>query len=1288
MKQQNTSWWSIRTRLILFFLFFTATITTSHFLTRNSFDELEKYRLVLKKASQNRDLIEEIIIHAQDVIDNQPQATVLLLDNIAKFQVNLDILKNGGNEILEGKNVQFLPCDEMAEPQLLRLEKLWYPFRTKGEILANDENWKKNVDNQQSKERGEEVVRNMERQRVDLLIAQSEFTEQYQNISQSKQEATNAWLWGLWGSNLLLLFTGYYIIQLLLLNPLTYFTQVAQKIGRGDLSQKITYQSKNEIGLVADALNNMVDKIGNATNFIKNIETGNLDVVYNKETQDENLENDNLANALLSMRNRMKSVAEEEEERNWVTRGQAMFGEILQKFNDDTKSLSYEIISNLVKYLNANQGGLFVANTDNPKNVFLELTACYAFQKRRFIEKTIIVGEGLVGQSFKDADTIYITDVPSNYVDITSGLGGANPRSVLVIPLKLSDRVYGVMELASFEVFERYQIQFLEKLSENIASNLYAVKANEQTKKLLKESTDIAEQMQKQETQMRRNMRILEATQSEMLKNQEALDAQSYAIKSTLVYVEMDINGKILSLNEHALHAFKYSQSDLLNKNHRLLCPNTDVDMLVYDMLWKDLKIGVPVTNEFKRVDKYGNEIWVRATYSPVKDQQGNPYKVIKLGFDITEDKRFKNEFKEQFDAFNRSGILLECDMNGFITNVNSNFLELFGYEKDEIIGREYDDLVPLTEKQSKSYQAFRHKLKQGIYHVGEAQRMGKKGEVIWVEGSFSPIIDVNGQPYKIVEFVQDISQRKQLDAQKQIFQDELQNKEAKLTALLNNADDAIYTINTSCRVSLHNESARKLHEKLGFKMRVSVNILDILPKAHQAQWKGFFDRALQGEKFSLDYAFNENFSADIPRIYLSIYFNPIYDAQKRISGVAIFARDITQRKEREIEFAEFAQKQHTRTQRLVEHQRTQLAQTTEQWQDEKKQLVAELQQTSALYQKNLKENLLWQHTPMALMALSKNFDVVFYNKNAKNLYDIWNFCLQPDYHLPDAFSSRYYFKLKKLLDKALEGNVVEDKIIFKKLKDKNGYLKHKSYSIFYINIQKIEIPEMPTASLLVVAQEITTQVSHYLAHYRPKYKLRKNLQTSPLTPKGGTESPISPLTPKGGIESPTNLLIDNSPFGGLGGFLENKILEEKIDIKENILTPQKQTKSNKKVRNFVPVENGMKGTLNLYHFGGNLCVKTYNQEMYDLFNHWRVCLQPDFMIKDVFSNPQCIIWENELKKVFLGQKIHLQQSFIFKEKVTYKRKIYIFDVVISPIIDENNQCNEVELSLKQLEIQ
>ncbi len=1270
MEQNLSSWWSIRNRLVIFFLFFTATITTSHFLTRDSFNELEKYRLVLKKAGQNRDLIEEIIIHSQDVIDNQPQATVLLMDNIAKFQINLDILKNGGNEILEGKNIQFLPCDELATPQLARLEKLWYPFRTKGEILANDESWKKNANDQKTKERGDDLVRSMERQRIDLLIAQNEFTEQYQGISQSKQEATNTWLWGLWGSNLLLLFIGFYIIQTLLITPLTNFTQIAQKIGRGDLSQKVDYQSQNEVGLVANALNNMVEKIRNATSFIKNIETGNLNVSYTQDNTDETLENDNLANALLSMRNRMRTVAEEEEERNWVTRGQAMFGEILQKFNDDTQSLSYEIISNLVKYLNANQGGLFVVNTESSKNIFLELTACYAFQKRRFIEKKIVVGEGLVGQCFKDADTIHISDVPPNYVDISSGLGGATPRSVLVIPLKLSDRVYGVMELASFNMFSPYQIQFLEKLSENIASNLYAVKANEQTKKLLKESTDIAEQMRNQETQMRRNMRILEATQSEMLKNQEALDAQSYAIKSTLIYMELGIDGKIMSVNEHALKTLKYTQQELMGKNYRLLCPMNDTDILAYDMLWKDIKVGLPVTNEFKRVDKYGNEIWLRATYSPVKDQQGNPYKIIKLGFDITEDKRFRNEFKEQFDAFNRSGILIEYDMNGFIIAANNNFLDLFGYERDEVIGREYDDLVPYTEKQSRTYQAFKHKIKQGIYHVGEAQRMSKKGEIIWVEGSFSPIIDVNGQPYKIVEFVQDITQRKQLDNQKQIFQDELQNKEAKLTALLNNADDAIYTINTSCRVSLHNESARKLHEKLGFKMRISANILDILPKLHQSAWKVFFDRALQGEKFSVDYAFTENTSADVPKIYLSIYFNPIFDAQKRISGVAIFARDITQRKEREIEFTEFAQKQNTRTQRLVEHQRIQLTQLNERYQEEKKYLATEIEKTSLLYQKNLKENRLWQHTPMVMMALSKNFDVVFYNQNAKNLYDDWHYCMQPDYHLPDTFSTRYFFKLKSFLQKALKGEIIENKVIFKKNKAnyktnnqtdyKNLYPKSKSYSIFYINIQKIDIEEMPSASLLLSAQEITAQ----LLPYRQKFKQRRKLEPKENVKVLETQENVKIL------ETQENVKVLETQ--------ENKVLEtqENIEVsntKKNVKTPT------------LHLENGtLKGTLKFYIFARDLAVSSYDEDMKEIFNLFHLCLQPDYMIADVFPNKNFAQWGSIFKRALLGEKITLQQRLLHKNPLTKKRTVYLFDVIFTPIITEDNQCKEVQLHLQQ----
>ena len=191
--------------------------------------------------------------------------------------------------------------------------------------------------------------------------------------------------------------------------------------------------------------------------------------------------NDVLGNALLEIRNHLRNANEEclrnrreEEKRNWVSTGLDKFAEILKKDNKNPDVLSYNIISNLVKYLEAKQGGIFILNeTDNEKGMVLELKACYAFDRKKLADKQIYPGEGLVGTCFLDGETMYMTDIPDEYINITSGLGDATPKVLLLCPLKVNDEVFGVIEMASFRAFEPYQLDFVEKVSANIAATLF-----------------------------------------------------------------------------------------------------------------------------------------------------------------------------------------------------------------------------------------------------------------------------------------------------------------------------------------------------------------------------------------------------------------------------------------------------------------------------------------------------------------------------------------------------------------------------------------------------------------------------------------------------------------------------------------------------------------------------------------------------------------------------------------------------------------------------------------------
>ena len=255
--------------------------------------------------------------------------------------------------------------------------------------------------------------------------------------------------------------------------------------------------------------------IGSLSNFMEAISAGN----YSAELDDD-VNHGTMAGTLTTMRDKLRANAEEDRRRNWSTSGLAQIGELLRTNYTSTQELFDSIIKFVVKYTKSSQGGLFLLN-DGDSQKHLELVACYAYERKKYLTKTIEIGEGLVGQSFLEAEPIYLLDVPEDYITITSSLGGARPNALLLMPLKVNDKVFGILEMATFGKYEPHEIELVEKLAESIASTISTVRINESTRILLEKTQQQTEEMRAQEEEMRQNMEELEATQEEMRRKEK-----------------------------------------------------------------------------------------------------------------------------------------------------------------------------------------------------------------------------------------------------------------------------------------------------------------------------------------------------------------------------------------------------------------------------------------------------------------------------------------------------------------------------------------------------------------------------------------------------------------------------------------------------------------------------------------------------------------------------------------------------------------------------------------------
>jgi transcriptional regulator with GAF, ATPase, and Fis domain len=270
-----------------------------------------------------------------------------------------------------------------------------------------------------------------------------------------------------------------------------------------------------------EVIDNSIRNFKTATQFISNIANGNLEVQWTGITKEnETLNTDNLAGELLLMRDKMKTIKTQDEIRNWTTEGLARFSEVIRGNQESIQALCFDVLVFIVKYLKAQQGGMFVVKEEDGSSPYLDLTAAYAFNRKKYVTKRIEFGQGMIGQTYLEGQSVILTEVPQGYTEITSGLGESTPGCLLIVPLKYNEKIEAIVEIASFKKFEQYEIEFIEKVGESIASTLSTVKNTEKMKFLVDQFQSQTEQLKAQEEELRQNMEEMQATQ-EAFRRQE-----------------------------------------------------------------------------------------------------------------------------------------------------------------------------------------------------------------------------------------------------------------------------------------------------------------------------------------------------------------------------------------------------------------------------------------------------------------------------------------------------------------------------------------------------------------------------------------------------------------------------------------------------------------------------------------------------------------------------------------------------------------------------------------------
>ena len=235
-------------------------------------------------------------------------------------------------------------------------------------------------------------------------------------------------------------------------------------------------------------------------------------------------------------------------------------------------------------------------------------------------------------------------------------------------------------------------------------------------------------------------------------------NAKLAALDRSQGIIEFDLDGTVITANPNFLDVVGYTLAEIKGRHHSLFVDPSDRDTPEYAAFWSKLRQGEFQAAQYRRFAKGGREIWIEATYNPLFDTSGQPYRVVKFATDVTRRRMLDADREGQITALNKAQAVISFDLEGQILDANTNFLAAMGYTLDELVGRHHSLFVDPDERQSPEYAAFWSKLRHGEFQAAQYRRIAKGGREIWIEASYNPILDASGRPYKVVKFATDIT--------------------------------------------------------------------------------------------------------------------------------------------------------------------------------------------------------------------------------------------------------------------------------------------------------------------------------------------------------------------------------------------------------------------------------------------------------------------------------------------------------------------------------------------------
>jgi methyl-accepting chemotaxis protein len=365
------------------------------------------------------------------------------------------------------------------------------------------------------------------------------------------------------------------------------------------------------------------------------------------------------------------------------------------------------------------------------------------------------------------------------------------------------------------------------------------------------------------------------------------------AIDRVQAVIEFALDGTILTANENFLRAVGYSLDEVQGKHHRLFCDAAYAASAEYRAFWAKLARGEYEAGEFRRFGKGGTEVWLNASYNPVLDTSGKVVSVVKFATDITAAKRRTAEFEGKLAAIGKAQAIIEFALDGTVITANDNFLQTLGYSLDEIRGRHHRMFCDPAHVTSPEYQLLWAKLARGEFEAGEFKRLAKGGREVWIQGSYNPILDASGTPFKVVKFATDVTATRLRNAE---FEGKLAAIDKAQASIEFNLDGSVITANDNFLQTL----GYALDEVKGRHHRMFCDDAYAASPEYQAFWE-----RLRAGRF--DSGRYKRLGRGGKAVWIQATYNPILDLNGKVCKVVKFATDISAQVAIEVEVTNIA---------------------------------------------------------------------------------------------------------------------------------------------------------------------------------------------------------------------------------------------------------------------------------------------------------------------------------------------------------------------------------------------